>query len=117
MPSGARWERSAERHLAAAGLAPVARNYRCRFGEIDLIMRDGDILVFVEVRFRQRSAYGSGAETIGPAKIGRIARTARQFLGDHPQFADLPCRFDVVSVSGRWKPNHDWITNAFDAPA
>lgn len=111
---GRDWETGAARFLRrSAGLRLVANNYRCRFGEIDLIMNDRGVISFVEVRYRSPSAFGSGADSVGPRKQQRLIRAARHFLVSHPELADRPCRFDVVSVSGRWFPKYEWIKDAF----
>lgn len=102
MPSPrSRVGRSAE-ILAAAELGKrgyeiVASNYRCRQGEIDLIANEGDSLVFVEVRCKRSSAYGSPAESITPSKVRKIIATAQQYLLDQG-LGDVACRFDVVEV-------------------
>jgi putative endonuclease len=100
-------------HLAANGLKLVARNYRTPHrggGEIDLVMREGGTLVFVEVRKRSRSDFGGAAASIGPAKQRRIVFAARHYLMRMP--SPPPCRFDVVSVeAGRI----EWLRAAFDA--
>lgn len=115
--TGRRWEAVAESFLRREGLKTLERNYRCRLGEIDLVMRDGASLVFVEVRFRQRAGHGSGAETVTWAKQRRIARAAAMYLGRHPRWAARPCRFDVVSIGiTDGSPQTDWIRNAFNAP-
>ena len=100
------------RHLCARGLALEARNYRCHRGEIDLVMRDGEVLVFVEVRYRAADRYGGAAETVDHRKRGRIAATAAHYLQYHPRRGGCPCRFDVVSVNGE-APAIDWIADAF----
>ncbi len=105
-----RAERHAERLLAAAGLTTLARNYRCRHGEIDLIMRDGTALVFVEVRARGNSAYATGSESVDRAKRRRLRATAAHYLGRLPGRTP-DCRFDIVSFNGESKP--EWIRNAF----
>lgn len=97
-------------HLRAAGLRLLERNYRCRRGEIDLVMREGDVLVFVEVRLRASSRFGTPAETVDIHKQRKLAAAAAHYLGSHP--TELPCRFDVVAVSG--DNPIDWIRNAFD---
>lgn len=78
-------------------------------------MRDGEFLVFIEVRYRQRTARGSGADTVGCIKQSRIIYAARAFLATRPILADLPCRLDVISISGD-SPNVqiDWIRGAFE---
>ena len=107
-------ERRAERFLIDRGLHLLARNYRCRFGEIDLVLRDGGVLVFVEVRFRRASSFGTAAETVTTSKQRRLITTARHYLQSHPSV--LPCRFDVVAINGQNKPQ--WIKHAFavDSP-
>ena len=104
-------------HLREAGLALEARNWQCRFGEIDLVMRDGRELVFVEVRRRRRrdDRFASAAETIGPRKRARLLRAAECYLA---QRRTVPaCRFDVVALdTGSSGPEHlQWIRDAFRA--
>jgi putative endonuclease len=103
-------ERVACEYLEGSGLRLVARNYRCRVGEIDLIMRDGDTLTFVEVRYRASSRFGTPAETVGPKKRQRLAAAAAHYLACHP--TSLACRFDVVAITGA--DEIDWIRDAFD---
>lgn len=94
----------------------VTRNYQARVGEIDLVMMDGDTLVFAEIRFRADETHGSGADTITRAKRDRIVRAARNYLSRHPGAARLHCRFDVVSIGIReGRTLFDWIPDAFDA--
>jgi putative endonuclease len=103
-------ESRAEKMLAAEGLDILQRNYRCRRGEIDLIARDGETLVFVEVRSRGRADYGSAAESITPAKQRRIIAAARHYLAS---LSRMPaCRFDVVTLDAGAGPV--WIKSAFD---
>ncbi|OJZ17586.1 MAG: YraN family protein [Thiobacillus sp. 65-29] len=103
-------EARAEAHLAAHGLKPVTRNWRCRFGEIDLVMQDGATLVFVEVRLRRNADYGGAAASVTPAKQKKLLATARLYLAG---LANVPpCRFDVVALDGNTVA--DWIRNAFD---
>ena len=107
---GAEAEHDAARFLERHGLAIVARNYRTRFGEIDLVARDGETLVFVEVRLRSSERFGGGAESIGGHKRRRIVAAARQYLTRlRPE---PPCRFDVVTLD-RGAP--EWLRGAFDA--
>ena len=113
---GREYEAAAERYLRARGLSTVARNFRCRAGEIDLVMREGATLVFVEVRFRARGALVSPLETITVAKQQRIARTAAAFLQNHPSLATAPCRFDALALDGGDETlRFDWIKGAFSA--
>jgi putative endonuclease len=102
-------------YLQARGMTVVARNYRSRFGEIDLIMDDRDCLIFVEVRYRRQARYGSGAESVDPRKQARIVACARHYLLCHPRAAQRPCRFDVVAIGGGAKPAIEWIADAFPA--
>lgn len=102
-------EQLAERFLRARGLRTLARNYRCRPGEIDLIMRDGQTLVFVEVRFRRSARYGTAAETVGRVKQHRLAQAAAHYLQRHPSV--LPCRFDVVAITA--DTDIQWVKHAF----
>lgn len=95
---GVEAEQAAADYLAACGLRLVARNYRCRGGEIDLIMRDGGSLVFVEVRERTNADFGGAAASITAGKQARIHLAAQHYLSRHS--LDLPCRFDAVLVQG-----------------
>jgi putative endonuclease len=114
--TGAVWEDAVLGHLQRSGLTLVARNFNCRFGEIDLILRDRDALVFVEVRYRDNAAHGSGTLSVGPAKRGKLIRAAAMFLQARPQLAALPCRFDVVGCSGTLsRPLFEWTRSAFEA--
>lgn len=106
---GAAKEQLACRYLERRGLRLIARNYRCRAGEIDLIMRTSEVLVFVEVRYRRSSDFGTPAETIGARKQQRLASAARHYLQRYP--TTLPCRFDVIAISGA--DLIDWIQDAF----
>jgi putative endonuclease len=100
--------------LARQGLAMVERNYRCRVGEIDLIMQDGDTLVFAEVRLRRADPSGGGfggaAASVTPAKQARIAAAARHYLAGG---AERPCRFDVVLLDRLAVDAIEWIRDAF----
>ena len=103
-------------YLRGNGLEVMARNYRGVRGEIDLVMRLRDTLIFVEVRYRGRSDYGTGAETVDRAKRRKLLATARQYLQCHDPGASHPCRFDVVSITRRDDaPRIEWIQNAFEA--
>lgn len=111
---GAGWEQAARRELERAGLRLRAANVRYRFGELDLVMEDADVLVFVEVRYRRDAGYGGGAASVGPRKRGRLARAAAAYLAASPALARRPCRFDVVAIEGEaTAPRFDWIRNAF----
>jgi putative endonuclease len=108
--AGGAAEEAAARFLERHGLAIVARNYRTRMGEIDLIARDGATLVFVEVRMRSSDRYGGGAESIGWRKRSRIEAAARQYLALLRR--EPACRFDVVTLDGGTPV---WLKGAFEA--
>mgnify|MGYP001194408915 FL=1 len=111
MRRGEAAERAAEAYLAARGLILLARNYRSPHGEIDLIMQDGQTVVFVEVRQRRNPRYGSGADSVDARKQRRLQLTAEHYL---QRLGNLPaCRFDVVSLDGAG--GIDWIAGAFEA--
>jgi len=104
------------RYLQQQGMMLIARNYRCRRGEIDLIMLHGDSLVFIEVRYRHRPNYGSAAESIDLRKQRKISGCALHYLQRHPAFARYPGRFDVVCIApGDSGPKVEWISDAFTA--
>lgn len=100
--------------LEAAGLQVVARNYRCRTGELDLVARGPALLVIAEVRLRSSDAFGGAAASITWRKQRRIVRAARHLLAHHPELARLPVRFDALVANGADAP-FDWIRGAFDA--
>jgi putative endonuclease len=105
---GAAAEDRALAYLEGRGLRPVARNWRVRGGEIDLIMRDGAVLVFVEVRARSSAAYGGAAGSVGALKQARLIHAARAYLAGLGRTP--PCRFDVVAEqSGQLT----WLRDAF----
>jgi len=98
-------------YLQKQGLRLLARNYRSRSGEIDLVMQQTDTLVFVEVRYRQSSHFGSALESVTLAKQRKLFSTASRFLQERA--LDAPCRFDVVGISGRLPTQIEWIQDAF----
>ena len=111
---GQRAETQALSFLEARGLRLVERNFHCRLGEIDLIMRDARVLVFVEVRKRGRGSFARAAETVTPSKQRKLILTASFYLSrryrDHPPV----CRFDVVGIDDVGGNSHvDWHRNAF----
>ena len=113
---GRRAEDLACRHLEAQGLRLLERNYRCRAGELDLVMLDGGTLVVVEVRSRSTSAHGDAASTVGPRKQQRFIRAARHLLLTRPDYRRLPARFDVVAIdpgAPGAPPKLTWIRDAF----
>jgi putative endonuclease len=103
-------EARAEAFLKTQGLKLLTRNWRCRFGEIDLVMQDGTTTVFVEVRLRSRNDFGGAAASVTPAKQKKLLAAARQYLSTLKTLP--PCRFDVVALTGNAPP--EWIRNAFE---
>ncbi|NKB46185.1 MAG: YraN family protein [Legionellales bacterium] len=98
-------------------LTYVTRNYRCRWGEIDLIMRDQTTLVFVEVRYRKNTAHGHALETIHQHKQRKLIRAATHYLMSLHQYDKVPCRFDVVGVHLVTEhPQFHWVKHAFYLP-
>ena len=98
--------------LQARGLKLLARNWRCKLGELDLIMQDGDTLAVVEVRSRARSDWGTAAETVDARKQARLVRATQLWLARRPELAEQPLRFDVVTLDGG---ELEWRREAFDA--
>jgi len=112
---GDRAEQLACDYLQRRGLQLLQRNFRCRGGEIDLIMQHHDSLVFVEVRYRRRTAWGRAAETVSSDKQSRLIRCAQHYINRYRQW-NTAARFDVVSIEG--EPGAiqlEWISDAFAA--
>lgn len=106
-PSGVAAEELAARYLARAGLRVIARNYRCRMGEIDLIAREGDMVVFVEVRLRRGSAFGGALASITRAKQKKLLATARFYLSG---MREAPaCRFDAILLDALDAERIEWL--------
>ena len=105
--------------LETKGFELIEKNFNCRMGEIDIIMKDKDSLVFVEVRYRKNNIFGSGAESITASKQSKLIKTASLYLQQHDKLNKYPARFDVVSITGFIETtnidniNFDWIKNAF----
>ncbi len=109
--SGARAEDAAAAYLERQGLKILSRNYRCRYGEIDLICREGSTLVFVEVRLRTTARYGGAAASITAEKQSRLLTAARHYLSS---LSSVPaCRFDALLMEELKTGNMQWIRNAF----
>jgi putative endonuclease len=108
---GEQAERIAEQFLRARGLKCIERNYRCRFGEIDLIMASAETLVFVEVRLRSRGDFGGAGASIGRSKQQRIIAAAQHYLRERQP---LPaCRFDALLMNELDESAVEWIQDAF----
>jgi putative endonuclease len=111
---GQRGEQVARAHLEAAGMICLTTNFRCRYGEIDLICRDRDCLVFVEVKTRSRTSWGRPSDAVDPKRQRRLSRAALEYLRriDHPP---VKARFDVVEVFLQANAMHEigHLPNAF----
>lgn len=111
---GSAIERVVENYLIANGLQLIQRNFLCRRGEIDLIMKDQNEIVFIEVRYRKSIRHGTPEETIAPSKVRKLILTAKIYLQNNTLW-ESPCRFDIVGVT----PSKDhslainWIRDAF----
>jgi putative endonuclease len=115
-PTGAvgdRAEQLAFRFLIDQGLRPVARNFRTRGGEIDLIMLDERCLVFVEVRYRRSTGFTEPGLTVDYRKQRKLVRTAALFCARNQAFANQVMRFDVIAIDGEDPPAIKWIRDAF----
>ena len=107
-------ERLALRHLEQHGLRLLAQNWLCKRGELDLVMLDGDTVVFVEVRYRQHAQWGGALASIDTRKRQKLILAAQYFLQRESRWASQPCRFDVVTLDGA-TPQLNWLRNAFDS--
>jgi putative endonuclease len=110
---GARAEARAAAFLMQQGLVKHTQNYRCKLGEIDLIMQHDDILVFIEVRLRTHQAFANAAESVTIRKQQKIIKTAQYYLQQYQLTDKANCRFDVVAFSDNSDP--EWIKDAFSA--
>ncbi len=110
--AGARAEELCAELLRKAGLRVLARNWRCRHGEIDLVAEEGITLVFAEVRYRRDPRFGGAAESVTAAKQARLIAAARLYLMRRP---DAECRFDVLLLDSLETGAIQWIRNAFTA--
>ena len=106
-------ERCALEYLRREGLRPIDRNFRCRGGELDLVMLHGHCLVFVEVRYRQSKRFSDPALTVDARKQRKLVRTAAVFLSRNARYARLATRFDVIALTGAGQPRIRWIRDAF----
>ena len=98
------------RHLQTKGLELICRNFSSRLGELDLVMMDGNELVFVEVRYRKSSEFGSAVESVDFHKQSKLRKAAELFMQKMPDLEYVGCRFDVIGVTGK---QVEWIRNAF----
>lgn len=114
---GLRFEDQARKYLQQRGLELLQSNYRCRLGEIDLIMRDENTVCFIEVKFRESIAFGGAAASITPVKQRKIVKAALFYLSRHQRLARQGLRFDALLIQ-RQDENRlefNWIKNAFYA--
>ena len=112
--SGAYWEERASELMVARGATLIARNYTSRFGEIDLIALDESRLVFIEVRYRKRSHFGSAVASVSLSKQQMIFKTAQTFLASHEDYCNRYCRFDIIAIDGpRDNLTAQWLKGAF----
>ena len=110
---GRQAEKLALDYLAEQKLLPVAQNFYCRGGEIDLIMLDSDCLTFIEVRYRASTSFTRASHTVDRHKRRKIVRTAAMFVANNHRFSTYTMRFDVVAIEGADKPKIRWIKDAF----
>ena len=108
---GVMGESAACDYLIACGLSPIHRRYRCACGEIDLILQKDNLLVFAEVKCRERASATQAQFSVTKQKQRRLIQTARCFLGEHPEYASCMLRFDVITVT---KEGIHHIPNAFE---
>jgi putative endonuclease len=114
--AGDDFEQRACAALERAGLKLLARNYTTRHGELDLVMREGDTIVFVEVRYRKSASHGGAAASVTASKQAKLILAAQHWLAAHPQHARRACRFDVVSYDGPVDAvRQEWLRGAFEA--
>ncbi len=115
--NGMRYEDQARQYLEARGLICLQCNYHCRFGEIDLIMRDGETLCFVEVKFRRSLAFGGAAYAVPESKQRKLVKSALSYIDHQPAVSRSSSRFDVLLIQGQANgaDQINWIQNAFYA--
>ncbi len=112
---GSAWERIAECYLRARGLRLVERNFVCHGGEIDLVMRAGETLVFVEVRFRSERAWVAPFESVDSHKRSRLCRAAANYVGRESFAYGCPVRFDIIGITRRGRSTRvNWLPAAFE---
>ena len=104
-------------YLQQQGLQTITQNWSCKRGELDLVMLDGDTVVFVEVRYRRHAGWGGARESVDRRKQEKLILAAQFFLQKEPHWNQHPCRFDVVAIEGDPGPDTPlhWLKNAFDS--
>ena len=111
--TGSQAESLARAYLERHGLRLITQNWLCRHGELDLVMLDGDTVVFVEVRYRKHAAWGGALESVDGRKRQRLVLAAELFLQRESRWGRQPCRFDVVAI-GPGDTGLNWLRNAFE---
>lgn len=107
-------EKAAETFLKKQGLRSLLRNASCRMGEIDLVMNEGETIVFIEVRQRSSGRFGGAAQSVDSIKQRKLIQTAQLLLQQHPEWSSRPCRFDVIAFeSGSAREPPIWYKDAF----
>ncbi|MBT4837447.1 MAG: YraN family protein [Methylococcales bacterium] len=113
---GQHYEQEACQFLKNKGFKLITQNFQCKSGEIDLIMEDSEMLVFVEVRYRKTQNYGGGTHSISASKQKKIIQTALLYLQQHNKYEEQACRFDVISICQQNNQSDiTWIPSAFTA--
>ncbi|MEB0038944.1 MULTISPECIES: YraN family protein [unclassified Pseudomonas] len=117
LQAGREAEAFALNYLQQQGLSLIAQNWICKRGELDLVMLDGDTVVFVEVRYRRHAGWGGALESVDIRKREKLVVAAQYFLQHASRWADSPCRFDVIGINGNpgKEPSFNWLQNAFDS--
>jgi putative endonuclease len=115
--AGREAEHQALEYLCRQGLTLLVQNWTCKRGELDLVMLDGDTVVFVEVRYRLHAGWGGALESVDARKQEKLIMAAQHFLQKEAQWAEHPCRFDVLALEGSASRDTriNWIRNAFDS--
>ncbi len=115
-------EDKAVAYLSSIGLKIVAQNYLCKMGEIDIIAREKDTLVFIEVRYRKNNHFGGSAFSVNQSKQKRVVKAAAHYLQSHRLTNKISCRFDVMAIEGKImfeqalaSSQFNWIKGAFNA--
>ncbi|MBB1480608.1 YraN family protein [Pseudoalteromonas sp. SG41-2] len=109
---GQYYELQAQKYLVSQGLIPLERNYNCPYGELDVIMRDGNTLVFVEVKFRSSYVKGGAIHALGKQKQERLKRSIYHYLATK-KLSDQAIRIDFVAITGDTSQKLNWIKNVF----
>ncbi len=113
---GLNYEKQAQKFLKKNRVTILQTNYYCRFGELDIIGLT-DALLFIEVRYRQNSNFGTPEETVSPAKQKKLVKTAQFFLAQNPRYQHHDMRFDLIAISGTDAGEITWYKNIIDVVA